>query len=128
MPQATGTFEVKLSPAPTGNDAPAGLARLSIDKTFVGGLSGTSRGEMLTAPGEVEGSAGYVAIERVTGELDGRSGEFLLQHFGIMNRGEGTLTVAVVPDSATGDLRGLTGTMNLNVAATHDYVFDYALA
>jgi hypothetical protein len=68
-----------------------------------------------------------VAVERVTGRLQGRSGEFLLQHFGTMRRGEGALTVEVVPDSGTGELRGLVGTMTIDAAAGHAYVFDYEL-
>ena len=125
MSRAEGRFDVELKPLPDG--APAGIGRMSIDKRFSGDLSGTSRGEMMTAAGTTAGSAGYVAIERVTGSLKGRSGEFLLQHFGTMRRGEGALTVVVVPDSATGELEGLVGTMTIDAASGHAYVLEYDL-
>jgi hypothetical protein len=127
MPRATGTFEVELQPLPAEDGAPVGIGRMSIDKRFAGDLSGTSHGEMMTAAGTTAGSAGYVAVERVAGTLHGRSGEFLLQHFGTMRGGEGTLTVEVVPDSGSGELQGLAGTMTIDAAANHAYVFDYEL-
>jgi Flp pilus assembly protein TadG len=127
MSRAEGTFVVELEPRPAEDGAPAGIGRLSIDKRFSGDLAGTSRGEMMTAAGTAAGSAGYVAIERVTGALHGRTGEFLLQHYGTMRRGEGALTVEVVPDSATGELEGLVGTMTIDAAAGHAYVFEYDL-
>ena len=125
---ATGTFEVKLNPQTAYNADEPSVGRLSIDKQFRGDLEGTSKGEMLTAAGDVKGSAGYVAIERVTGTLAGRSGSFSLQHTGTMNRGTPTLSVTVVPDSGTGELAGLTGTMTIDVAGgKHGYTFEYAL-
>ena len=127
MPRAQGNFDVDLAALPTEAGAPAGIARMSIDKRFAGDLTGTSRGEMMTGAGPVAGSAGYVAIERVVGELGGRAGEFLLQHFGTMRRGEGALIIEVVPDSATGGLEGLVGTMTIDPSAGHAYVFDYEL-
>src|SRR5688572_22695134 len=101
MPVAEGTFDVEFKPLPLEAESPAGLGWMSIEKTFVRDLNGTSRGVMMTAAGTAPGSAGYV--ERVSGELHGRRGEFLLQHFGMMRRGDGTLVVEVVPDSATGE-------------------------
>jgi hypothetical protein len=127
MPVARGNFEVDLAPLPLAETSPAGIGRMSIDKRFSGDLIGTSRGEMMTAAGTASGSAGYVAVERVDGVLHGRRGEFLLQHFGTMRRGEGTLTVEVVPDSATGDLHGLVGEMTIDAAAGHAYAFEYEL-
>jgi hypothetical protein len=127
MARATGNFDVELKPLPAEEGGPVGISRMSIDKRFVGDLSGTSRGEMMTAAGTTAGSAGYVAVERVTGTLHGRSGEFLLQHFGTMRRGEGTLTVEVVPDSGTAELQGLMGTMTIDAAADHAYVLEYEL-
>ena len=126
MPQAKGNFDVDLQPLPT-DGLPDGIGRMSIDKRFAGDLNGTSRGEMMTGAGTAAGSAGYVAMERVTGTVEGRSGAFLLQHFGTMRRGEGDLTVVVVPDSATGELQGLSGAMTIDAAAGHAYVFDYEL-
>ena len=108
--------------------SPAGVGRMSIRKTFSGDLRGTSRGQMMTAAGTAAGSAGYVAVERVEGELHGRTGEFLLQHFGTMRRGDGNLTVEVVPDSGTGDLAGLVGSMTIDATADHAYVFTYDLS
>ena len=126
---AAGTFEVKLDKQPLADtDADATLGRLSIDKTFLGDLQATSRGEMLSAGTAVKGSAGYVAIERVSGTLGGRSGSFVLQHSGTMTRGTPSLSVTVVPDSGTGDLTGLTGTMTIDVGGgKHSYQFEYTL-
>jgi hypothetical protein len=124
-----GTFEVKLAPLPTHDPTEGGLlGRLSIDKQFHGGLQATSKGEMLSAGTKVKGSAGYVAIERVTGTLGGRTGTFILQHSGVMNRGEPHLMINVVPDSGTGELEGLEGSMAIEIAAgKHSYEFDYTL-
>src|SRR5690242_21180364 len=119
MTRAAGTFEVKLAPLVT--DAPS-IARMSIDKQFRGDLEAASKGEMLSAMTEVKGSAGYVAIERVTGTLHGRSGSFVLQHTGTMNRGEPQLSITVVPDSGTGELAGLAGRMAIIIeAGRHSY-------
>jgi len=102
---------------------------MSIDKQFHGDLEGTSKGEMLTAGTGVKGSAGYVAIERVSGTLNGRSGTFVLQHSGTMTHGEPHLTITVVPDSGTGELAGLAGTMSILIAGgNHSYDFEYTLA
>lgn len=127
--RAVGPFEVKLAPQPLSDvAADSGLARLSLDKVFHGDLAGTSRGEMLSAMGGVPGSAGYVAMERVTATLHGHRGTFVLQHTGVMDRGAPSLTVNVVPDSGTGELQGLTGTMSIHVEGkAHSYVFDYTL-
>jgi hypothetical protein len=123
--EATGTFEVTLQPIASATDAIAGM---SIDKRFAGDLDGTSTGQMLAFRTAVDGSAGYVAMERVTARLAGRTGAFTLQHSGTMDRGTPTLHVSVVPDSATGDLAGLTGTMDITVSpGRHDYRFRYAL-
>ena len=127
--RATGTFNVKLVPQ-TGDGADVGPAvgRMTIDKHFLGDLEGTSRGEMLAFMTEVPGSAGYVAMERVTGRLAGCSGSFVLQHTGTMNRGQASLSVHVVPDSGTDELRGLTGTMNIIIeGGRHSYELDYTL-
>lgn len=121
---ARGTFEVKLTPHP-GDAVPT---RLAIEKQFQGDLEGSSRGEMLAANSPVKGSAGYVAIEQVSGSLHGRSGTFVLQHSGAMTRGSGQLTIAVVPDSGTGDLKGLAGNLSIQIAdGKHSYEFTYTL-
>jgi hypothetical protein len=130
MNRATGTFEVKLNPQQLADKtADATLGRLSIDKQFHGGLEAVSKGEMLSAGTSVKGSAGYVAIERVSGTLQGRSGTFVLQHSGIMTRGAAQLSVTVVPDSGTDQLTGLAGTMTINVVdGKHFYDFEYTIA
>jgi hypothetical protein len=121
---AAGSFEVKLTPQP----ADGALGRMSIDKQFHGDLEGTSQGQMLAAGTSVKGSAGYVALEQVTGALHGRAGTFILQHSGTMTRGTPQLSVTVVPDSGTGELAGLTGKMDIQIAAgKHSYAFEYTL-
>jgi hypothetical protein len=126
---ATGTFEVKLTPqAPDGKFEDATLGRMTIDKQIHGDLEATSKGTMLTAGTDVKGSAGYVAIERITGTLHGRTGTFVLQHTGTMNRGAYQLSITVVPDSGTGQLLGLTGKFNITIAdGKHSYDFEYTL-
>ena len=129
MSHATGTFEVKLNPLALHNNTDgAPLGRMSIEKQFQGDLEATSKGEMLSAGTAAKGSAGYVAIERINGKLHGRSGTFILQHSGTMTRGDGQLTVTVVPDSGTGELIGLTGKMAINIIdKKHLYDFEYTL-
>lgn len=127
--RASGTFEVKMSPqAPDEGSEGVGIGRMLLDKRFEGDLEGTSRGQMLAAMSGVSGSAGYVAMEQVTGTLAGRSGNFVLQHSGTLTRGAPRLTVSVVPDSGTGELEGLTGQMQIIIEeGRHSYVFDYTL-
>ncbi len=128
MAKATGTFEVKLTPQEAASGEDLGVGRMTIVKQFHGVLQAASTGQMLAAQTSVKGSAGYVAMERVTGSLDGRAGTFVLQHTGTMNRGEPSLSVTVVPDSGTGDLTGLSGKMAINIAdGKHSYVFDYTI-
>lgn len=124
-----GSFDVKLTPQTSpGKPADAVPGRMSIDKQFNGELDAHSVGEMLAAMGNVKGSAGYVAIEQVTGKLQGRSGTFVLQHTGTMNRGAAQLSVTVVPDSGTGELTGLEGSMKIDIVdGKHFYEFDYTL-
>jgi hypothetical protein len=126
---ATGTFEVKVNPEPPEDKAEGStLGRMSLDKQFHGDLEGTSKGQMLTAGTGVKGSAGYVAIERVTGTLNGRKGSFVLQHSGTMSKGALQMTITVVPDSGAGDLVGLSGKMMIIAAeGKHSYDFEYSL-
>lgn len=125
----TGTFAVSLAPMGfEGADPAHMLGRMSIDKVISGGLQATTLGQMLSAMTPTKGSAGYVAIERVSGTLAGRSGSFVLQHSGTMTRGEGQLSVHVVPDSGTGELAGLSGTLHIDIVdGVHHYRFDYVL-
>jgi hypothetical protein len=126
---ASGTFEVQLKPqAPDEQAGDLKIARMSIDKQFHGDLEATSYGQMLAAGTDVDGSAGYVALERVTGTLRGRTGSFTLQHSGTMTRSGAQLTIIVVPGSGTGQLAGLTGNMEIdNVEGKHFYDFAYTL-
>jgi hypothetical protein len=122
---ATGSFEVKLTPT-SAPDAPVGA--MSISKVFRGDLEGASVGQMLAIRAPVDGSAGYVAMERVIGTLRGRKGTFALQHSGSMTRGVPALSVTVVPDSGTDELAGLAGAMDIKVAdGLHSYTFNYSL-
>jgi hypothetical protein len=127
--RATGSFDVKITPLATDSPAEGStLGRMSIDKKFHGDLEATSTGEMLTAGTAIESSAGYVAIERVTGSLHGKRGTFALQHNATMTRGTGALNIIVVPDSGTGELTGLSGTLGIEIAGgKHAYVFEYTL-
>jgi hypothetical protein len=128
---ATGSFDVKIEPQKP-DSAPAeasGLGRMSIDKQFHGELEATSKGEMLSLLDRASGSGGYVALERVTGTLQGKSGSFALQHNATMDHGKPSLNIIVVPGSGTGELAGISGTMNIRIEAggKHFYDFDYAL-
>ncbi|MFT4197544.1 MAG: DUF3224 domain-containing protein [Pseudoxanthomonas sp.] len=126
---AKGEFTVALEPLEfEGVDAVAGLGRMGIDKRIAGDLVATTRGQMLTAMGQVQGSAVYVAVERVTGMLDGRAGSFALYHLGVMDRGAPTLSVKVVPDSGTGELHGIVGDFRIVIdGGKHFYEFAYSL-
>jgi hypothetical protein len=127
--RASGTFEVKVTPQAGDATIDGDIGRMSLDKQFHGDLEATSKGLMLAAMTSVKGSGGYVAMERVTGTLKGRSGSFVLQHIGTMTRGVPQMTVSVVPDSGTGQLVGLAGTMTIKIAdGKHSYEFDYTLA
>ena len=118
MPTAKGTFDVKITPQ-ASDLAPEGpnLGRMSLDKQFHGDLSAAAKGEMITS-----------AVERVSGTLHGKQGSFALQHTGVMNRGTPSLSITVVPDSATGELVGLTGKMNIIIEGKqHSYTFEYEI-
>lgn len=129
--RATGSFDVKVTPQKPDTQVAraANLNRLTIDKRFHGDLEGVSKGEMLALQCDVKGSAGYVALERVTGKLKGKSGSFVLQHSATLTRGEPESRISVVPDSATGELRGLSGAMTITVAedGSHSYEFDFRI-
>ena len=127
---AKGTFEVKVLPlaAEEAVGDPT-IGRLSLDKTFSGDIEGTSKGQMLGAQTEVEGSAGYVALERFNGTLGGKKGGFALQHLGTMQGGKFDLTVIVVPGSGTGELAGISGKMKIIIEGKkHFYEFEYSLS
>jgi len=128
--RATGEFDVRMVPQTTGYGTEgSALARMAIDKQFHGDLEATSKGEMLSAVTKIKDSAGYVAIEQVTGTLHGRSGSFVLQHTGTMTRGTPSLKISVVPDSGTAELEGLAGTVMINIVdGKHSYTFDYTLS
>jgi Protein of unknown function (DUF3224) len=126
---ATGPFEVKLTPQPPEGENTT-VGRVTIDKQFHGELEAVSQGQMLSALTGTKGSAGYVALEIVNGTLGGRKGTFVLQHSGTMDRGQAQLSVTVVPDSGTGELLGLSGSMKIRIepGGKHFYDFDYQIA
>jgi len=127
---AAGTFDVKLTPQPADEQAKAaGIGRMSGDKQWHGDLSGTSKVEMLSFGTGAKGSSGaYVALEQFTGTLAGRTGSFVLQHSATMTRGAPTLSISVVPDSGTGQLAGIAGTLKIVIAdGKHSYDFEYTL-
>jgi len=129
--KVTGIFSVTLKPLEFYTKGIEGinLGRMSTDKTFNGELNASSKGEMLNAVTSIKGSAGYVAIEQVTGTLSAKKGTFVLQHFGTMSKGENRLVLEVVPDSGTDELQGLSGSMEINIEnGQHYYTFDYTLA
>lgn len=126
---ARGTFDVKITPqSPQEGVGDPSIGRLAIEKQFHGELQGTSKGQMLAVGTAVDGSAGYVAIEHVTGSVHGRRGSFALQHHGIMHRGTPQLSVTIVPDSGTDELGGIAGSLVITVAqGEHSYVLQYSL-
>lgn len=126
---ARGPFTVKLAPQAADPGGEPAIGRLTLDKQFQGDLVAVSKGQMIAFRSAVAGSAGYVAMERVEGTLNGRAGSFVLQHTGVMTRGDGKLIVTVVPDSGTGELTGLSGTMTIIVTGKdHAYDFEYTVS
>ncbi|HET6554089.1 MAG TPA: DUF3224 domain-containing protein [Dyella sp.] len=126
---AKGTFEVKMTPQPgvEGVGDPS-VGRMSIEKRFAGDLEATGRGQMLAVGTAIDGSAGYVAMERVQGSLNGREGSFALQHHGVMDRGAPTLSITIVPDSGTDGLSGIAGALSIAVeSGVHHYELAYTL-
>lgn len=126
--QISGAFDVKLSPQAVTENEEAGIGRMLLDKQFHGELEASSKGQMLAHMTSVKGSAGYVAMEKVIGSLQGRKGSFVLQHSGTMNRGDASLILNVVPDSGTEELEGLSGAMTITITeGKHFYGFDFNL-
>jgi len=131
--QANGTFEVKITPAEgTALEKEAGIGRMTIDKTWTGNLSGTSKGSMLTSATESTGAMAYVALEKVDAKLNDKSGSFYFSHNATMKKGDatsGVLKIIVVAGSGTGELTGLSGELTINIDAKggHAYVFNYEL-
>jgi hypothetical protein len=125
MNEVQGEFDVKAIPVDTGDDK---MGMLKLDKRYHGDLDAVGTGRMLTGMTEVKGSAAYVAIERVKGKLKGAEGTFLLYHTGVMNKQTPTLDIRVVPDSGTGELAGIEGTMHIRIdGGKHFYRFEYML-
>ncbi len=124
---ATGPFDVKM--LPQDDKGADGVTRFLLDKQYHGDLEGTAKGQMLTGGMSPDKSGAYVAIEKFTGTLGGRSGTFVLHHTGVMTRGKPELTILVAPDSGTGQLAGISGKMTINIAADgkHSYDFEYTL-
>jgi expansin (peptidoglycan-binding protein) len=129
MPLAQGTFEVRTAALPPDEaTAATAIGRYSLDKTYLGDLEAASAGEMLGAGNPATGTAGYVAMEQISGTLHGRSGSFALQHFGSMQDGKFDLRVRAVPGSGTGELEGIAGDLTMTIeAGRHSYSFEYTL-
>ena len=126
--RASGPFDVQLSPLQLADTIAPTLGRMAIDKQYHGDLEAIGKGEMFTAGTSVQGSAGYVAIERVTGTLHGRQGSFVFQHSGTMDRGKQHLSITVVPDSGSAELAGITGNCKIDIVdGKHFYEFEYSL-
>jgi hypothetical protein len=125
--RATGSFDVKM--IPQDDKSTEGLSRILLDKQYHGDLEGAAQGQMLTNGVSSNGSGVYVAVEKFTGSLNGRKGTFFLHHTGVMNRGTPQLTISVVPDSGTGQLAGIAGTMTIKIVdKKHSYDFEYTIA
>lgn len=126
--KASGTFDVKVTPVKEGDNADSAMGRMLLDKQYHGPLEAKAQGQMLTAMTPVQESGAYVAVERVSGALNGRRGSFMLQHNGTMTRGVYSLSITVVPDSGTEELTGLTGKLNITITeGKHFYDFEYSL-
>ena len=128
--QATGTFDVKVTPLPTDEKVKGvTVGRFAIEKQWQGDIVGVSKGEMMSAGGEVKGSGGYVAVEPMTVSVKGKSGTFILMHHATMkNDGDFKMMINVIPDSGTGDLTGIAGTLTIIIEGkNHSYKFDYTL-
>lgn len=127
----SGPFDVKVTPQKPDTQIAraAALGRLTIDKRYHGDLEATAKGEMLATQTETRGSAAYVALERVTGTLQGHNGSFVLQHSATMERGATHSSITVVPDSGTGQLAGITGEMRIRIdlEGGHSYEFDFRI-
>ena len=130
MPIARGPMDVDIQPEPPFLDeSGVTLSRNAVSKTFHGEMAGTSEAQMIAAFTATPGSAGYVAIEHFTGSVEGKSGSFVMQHSGLMNRGDAQLTVTIVPDSGSGDLTGISGTLDIdNEDGKHSYALNYDLS
>jgi len=129
MAHAKGTFEVKISPqAPEQGVGDPGIGRMAIEKQFQGDMQGQGKGQMLAVGTAIDGSAGYVAMERVEARVHGRQGSFALQHSGTLTRGTPQLSVTIVPDSGAGELAGIAGQLTITVAGgVHAYDLEYSL-
>lgn len=129
MNKTTGSFEVKMTPLSDESDiGDASVGRMNLHKTFHGGLDAVGKGQMLTMMTPIEGSAAYVAMERVSGSLEGRTGSFALQHSGTMNRGAQRLSIQIVPDSGTEQLTGIAGSLHIEIVdGKHFYTLEYSL-
>lgn len=126
---ASGSFDITMIPAsPPDYAGRTAIGRMQLDKQYSGDLEATGKGQMLTAVTDTQGSAAYVAIERISGTLKGKKGSFVIQHAGTMSSGAQHLTVTVVADSGTEELVGITGTLALKmVERKHVYELDYML-
>jgi hypothetical protein len=123
---AKGSFDVNITPQESAPDAP--VARMRLYKEFHGDLEAVAHGEMTAAHEPLTGAGVYVAIDRVTGTLHGKSGSFLIAHRGIRNVDGQELSIVIVPGSGTGQLTGITGSVGIEILEKkHFYTMDYEL-
>lgn len=126
MTTLTGKFEVTMQPQ---SDEAFEAGRLTIDKTYAGDVTGQGMGQMLSHMTEVKGSAGYVAVEKFSGTVRGKKGSFVLLHTGVMDKGEQSLLIQIVPDSGSEELKGISGDMGIDIKeGQHFYTLNYQFA
>lgn len=124
---ASGTFDIQMQPAPAA-EGRAAVGRMFIDKQYTGGLSATGQGEFLSAGNPAAGAAAYVAVEQVSGTLNGHEGGFALVHAGTMQAGQSELSIRIAPGSGTGALAGISGTLKIDIVErVHHYTLSYTL-
>lgn len=104
---ASGTFEIRLTPK---EDAEAPAGRMLIEKTYLGDMTGSGVGQMISKRIE-KGAAVYFAIEEFSGAVKGKSGGFTLLHKGHMNQESQSLEVTILEGSGRGELQNISGSM-----------------
>ena len=125
MHEVSGEFDVKMTPADTGDEK---IGMMMLDKQYRGDLVARGKGRMLATMNDAKDAGAYVALERVSGKLKGAEGTFLIHHTGVMNKGSQSLSIHVAPDSGTGDLKGIEGVMHITIEnKKHFYRFEYSL-
>lgn len=102
------------------------LNELRATEDFVGDIVGEGTARMLQTL-RADGSASYVAVERVVATVEGRSGTFVLQDEGTLDGTKVKGTWFVVAGSGTGDLAGIRGEgdFHAELGQHADYTLNY---